>query len=339
MPYGLAIIAVPALIQLRVTDGLLRAQGRFGAMNAIELALPVSMLACLGGVEVVDGLTVERAVWAWSLAFLPPLVASYVLLGPASWPRRLAPPRLLNQTLRFGVQGQLTALVQLFNYRLDVFLILIFVNTAGVGLYTVASSQTEGLWIIANSVAIVLLTNITAGDDENAARMTPFVYRTTLLVTAVGAIGAAIIAPLWLTAVFGSDYAGSVLPYLLLLPGTVAISGTKIFAAYVFSRGRPMINAWIAIATLVATVPTDIVLIHVFGVAGAAAGTSLGYGLSLGLTAIAYRRLSGGSIAQALLPQPADIPFYRDALRTALRRLRRRQAPESASTGEASANP
>ena len=43
------------------------------------------------------------------------------------------------------------------------------------------------MWFIANSVGVVLLTNLTASDDEAAARMTPVVCRNTLLVTAVAA--------------------------------------------------------------------------------------------------------------------------------------------------------
>jgi len=339
VPYALAVLAVPAFIQLRVADGLLRAQGRFGAMNALDLALVVSMLVCLGGTEAAFGLTVPRAVWAWTLSFLPPVALGYAVLGPRVWPRRLAPVSLLRKTLAFGGQGQLTALIQLFNYRLDVFLILIFVNTAGVGIYTVASSQTEGLWIIANSVAIVLLTNITQGDASNAARMTPLVCRNTLLVTAVGAAGAALIAGLWIPVVFGGDYRASVLPYLWLLPGTVAYAGTKVLAAYVFSRGRPIINAWIALATLVATVPTDIALISVFGVPGAAAGTSLGYVLSLALSAVAYRRLGGGPIVEALLPRRSDAVLYLEAARSLRRRFRRGAAAADAPAAEASPPP
>jgi len=194
IPYALAIVAVPALIQMRVTDGVLRAQGRFGAVNALEVALPLSMLASLGAVEVAYGLTVPRAVWAWTLSFLPPLALAYALIGRRDWPRRPGGFAVVKRTTLFGGQSQLTNLIQLLNYRVDSFLILLLVNTAGVGIYSVASSQTEGLWIIANSVAVVLLTNITAGDADNAARLTPVICRNTLLVTAVGAAGAALLA-------------------------------------------------------------------------------------------------------------------------------------------------
>jgi O-antigen/teichoic acid export membrane protein len=329
VPYALAIVAIPAAIQLRVTDALLRAEGRFGAVNAVVMTIPLTALGCLGVVELTVGLTVSTTIWAWTATYMAPLVLAYWLIGRSHWPRMLAPLSQIRRSVVFGGQTQLASIVELINHRVDVFMILLFVNTAGVGLYTVSTSQTEGLWIIANSVAIVLLTNITAGSAANAAQLTPTVCRTTLLVTAVAALGAAAIAWIWIPIVFGDAYRGSVLPYLLLLPGTVAIGGSKILAAYVFSRGRPMINTWIGAAVLAVTIPTNVVLIGPFGVAGAAISTSLGYCLDLALTAVAYRRLSGGSIREALLPQRADAAIYLEAWRAVRARIRpqRRLSP------------
>jgi O-antigen/teichoic acid export membrane protein len=329
----LAVLAVPALVQLRVVGSVLRANGRFGALNAIEVALPVSMFACFGTVELLAGLSVSGAVWAWSLTFLAPLALGYVLIGSRSWPRRLAPLSSIGRIQRFGGQSQLTALVQLMNYRVDTFLILLFVNTAGVGLYTVAISQTEGLWILADSVVVVLLTNITAGDAANAARMTPVVCRNTLLVTGVAAVVAGLIAGLWIPAVFGHSYQGSVVPYLWLLPGTVAFAGSKVLAAYVLSRGRPIINAWIAIGTFAASVPSTTLLTYLYGVPGAAAGTSLGYVVNLALTTAAYGRLSGEPVLRALLADRSDVRLYTGFVASAFRRFRRR--PTASATAPA----
>jgi O-antigen/teichoic acid export membrane protein len=234
----------------------------------------------------------------------------------------LAPTPLLVQAVRFGVQGQLSNLVQLLNYRLDSYLVLLLVNTAGVGLYAVGVSLSEGMWFIANSVAVVLLTDITAGDDEYAAHMTPLICRNTLAVTGLASMAAAAVSPWIIPLVFGSDFEDAVRPFLWLLPGTVALSGTKILAAYILSRGKPMINASIALVTLVVTVTADVILIPLFEVSGAAAGASIGYSLSLVLSAVAYRRLSGGSIAKALLFQPADLALYIDGVRALVGRLR-----------------
>ncbi len=66
VPYWLALVGIPALVQFRAAEATLRAQGRFGAMNLLEVSLPLSILVCLGAVELVDGLTIHRAVVAWT---------------------------------------------------------------------------------------------------------------------------------------------------------------------------------------------------------------------------------------------------------------------------------
>jgi O-antigen/teichoic acid export membrane protein len=331
IPYWLLLIAIPAVIQFRVAESVLRAQGRFGAMNLLEVSLPLSLLAFLGVTEVVRGLTVPNTIVVWTLGLLPPVVLGYALLSPGDWPRRLAMGPVLRQATTFGIQGQLSNLIQLLNLRLDSYLILIFVNSSGVGLYAVGVSLSEGMWFIANSVGVVLLTNLTMSDDESAARMTPIVCRNTLLVTGVAAVGAAVVAPWLVPAIFGAEYEDSVLPFIWLLPGTVAAAGTKILAAYVFSRGKPLVNAQIGFVTLIVTVVGDVLLIPVFEVSGAAAASSAAYIVSLVLTAVAYRRLSGGSINDAVLPKRSDVPLYLDGIRS----LRGRLLPVRGARGEA----
>ena len=323
IPYWLAVIAVPAIIQFRTLEGVLRAQGRFGAMNLLEVSLPLFILAGLAVVHLASGLTVNNSVVVWTLAFLPAVAFGYAMLGFSQWPRRLPQRDLLWRAGRFGMQGQLSNLVQLLNYRLDSFLVALLVNAAGVGVYAVAVSVSEGMWFIANSVAVVLLTSLTASDDEAAARMTPVVCRNTLAVTAAASLGAAAVAPFVIPGVFGSDFDAAVLPFIWLLPGTVALAGGKILSAYIFSRGRPMINAQIAVVTLVVTIIADLLLIPPFEVAGAAAASSFAYCVSLGLSAIAYQRLSGGgSIAGALLPRPSDARLYIEGVQTMRAHLR-----------------
>ena len=315
VPFWLAIIAVPALLQFQLFETLLRGLGRFGAMNLLNVSLPVSVLTSLVAVELITGLTIRNAVYAWSFAFLPPVLIGYAIAGTAVWPRGIMGPRRLRPLLIFGAQSQAGNLIQLLNYRLDAYIILILTNATGVGLYATGVSLSEGLWFFANSAAVVLLTNLTAGDEEYVSRMTPLVCRSTLLITAVAAVGAAAVSPVVVPLVFGEAFDEAVVPFLFLLPGTVALAAGKILSAYVFSRGRPAINAWIAVVTLVVTVVADLILIPIFDVTGAAIGASIAYCVSLTLTALAYRHLSGASILQALLPRPSDAGIALDAVR------------------------
>jgi O-antigen/teichoic acid export membrane protein len=321
VPYWLAALAVPAAVQFRSVEAVLQAQGRFAAFNAVGLALGLTALLTYLVVELTAGLTVSRAITVWSFAFLPPALLGYLLAGIAAWPRGIAGPRLLRRVAGFGMQGQVSNLVQLLNYSLDSYLVLVFVGATGVGLYSIGVQLSEGLWFIANSVSLVLLTSLTAGDEAYAARATPVVCRGTLLVSALVALAAAIVSPALIPFVFGEPFRGAVLPFVLLLPGAVALAGTKVLASYVFSRGKPLVNGAIALAALAVAVTADVILIPLWEVEGAAVGASLGYLVSLALSAIAYRRLSGGSLAEVLLPRLADLALYRQEARSLAARL------------------
>ena len=146
VPYWLAIVAVPAVIQFRALEAVLRAQGRFGAMNAARASrCRCRSWSASAPSKSTLGLTIIARVVAWSLAFLPP---RRLRLRPARADRLAATPAgagaAARLTVRFGVQGQLSNLIQLLNYRLDSYLVLLFVNTAGVGLYAVGVSLSEG---------------------------------------------------------------------------------------------------------------------------------------------------------------------------------------------------
>jgi len=176
-----------------------------------------------------------------------------------------------------------------------------FVSTAGVGVYAVSVTVSQSVWFIANAVAVVLLPRLTGADASDAARTTPLVCRSTLFVSALAALALGV-ASLWLIeALFGDDFESAVEPLLWLLPGTVALAGSKILTSYIFSQGHPLTNSLITVAALAVTLAADFALIPPFGVAGAAVASSLAYGVHFALSLAAYRRLSGGSIWEAVV--------------------------------------
>lgn len=129
-------------------------------------------------------------------------------------------------------------------------------------------------------------------------------------------------------AFFGEDFSPSVVAVWWLLPGTVALAGTKILASYIFSQGKPLINSYITVASLAITLTCDLALIPVFGVAGAAAASTIAYSTSLALSLLAYRRLSGQPVGEALVIRGSDLRLYLETARA----VRLRYAPTVGAT-------
>ena len=170
------------------------------------------------------------------------------MLGPAQWPRGLGLGTLLWPSMRFGVQGQLSNLIQLLNLRLDSYLVLLLVNSAGVGIYAVGVSLSEGMWFIANSVGVVLLTNLTASDDESAGpHDAAGLPQHAAGHTGIGAIaGAGAVSPFVIPLIFGSDFDAAVCRSSGCCPAPSPRPARRSWRHMCSAAGRPLVNAQIA---------------------------------------------------------------------------------------------
>jgi O-antigen/teichoic acid export membrane protein len=312
---------VPLFLDYSVLTAVLQGTSRFLAMNAAIVVQPAALFAMLAIAVALGDVDTTAALLYWSAATCAATVLALALLSRDGLRLqellRVDLPSLREQ-VRFGMQGQVGNLVQLLNYRLDQYLVLLFVSAAGVGIYAVSVTISQSVWFLANAVATVLLPRLTAADAEDAARTTPLVCRNTLLVSALAALALGVASPWLIEALFGGAFGESVTPLLWLLPGTVALAGSKILTSYIFSQGRPLTNSLITVAALVVTLVADVVLIPPLGVAGAAIASSLAYGVHFALSLLAYRQLSGGSMWDAVMVRGDDLRRYVDAARQRL---------------------
>jgi O-antigen/teichoic acid export membrane protein len=329
----LLIAAVPMLIYASALRILLQALSRFVSMGVATLAQPAVMLALVVTDYVFGDPSPSRMATFWIVSNGATAVISLACLGLGSIELgRIVRPRwdVLRKLARFGVQGETGNVLQLMNYRLDQYLVRGFVGLAGVGIYAVGVSMTEAVWLIANAVAIVLLPRLTAADDDDVRWMAPVAARNTILVAGCSAIALAVTAPLLLPAFFGGAYDDAVPVLWLLLPGTVALTGSKVLTSYIFSRGRPLVNTGITLVSLAVTVVALLALVPAFGVKGAAAASSMAYAAHFAAALYAYSRISGAPVLDAVLPHPSDAHLYTDALRGVIARVSRSSAAHAA---------
>ena len=320
VPFWAFAFVVPLFVNYNVLTAVLQGMSRFRTMNVVIVTQPFVLLLVLVGMEAFGDVDPTAALVAWSIGTLVAVLLALGLLRSdlsISELVRIDGPSLRRQ-VSFGLKGQLGNLVQLLNYRLDQYIVLLFVSTAGVGIYAVSVTLSQAVWFGANAVATVLLPRLTAAGPEEAARTTPLVCRSTLFVSALSALGLAAVSPWLVEGLFGSDFKDALAPLLWLLPGTVALAGSKILASYLLSRGQPLINSGVTVVALAVTLAADFVLIPPFGLTGAAIASSLAYLTHFGLSLVAYARFSGNSIVDAVVIRRDDV---RALIETARRRL------------------
>ena len=319
----LLVLAVPALLYMNLLRLTLQALSRFVDLGVATIGQQAILLTLVSVSFAAGDTTPEQVVIFLIAASLAAAVYALIRIGLANVDvHSILPPRMevLRPLVLFGVQGEAGNVLQLMNYRLDQYIIRGFVGLAGVGVYAVSASMTEGIFILANAVALVLLPRMSSASAEDAAWMAPVATRNTLLIAAAAAVVLAAVAPILLPLMFGDRFDDSVEPLWLLLPGTIALAGAKVLTSYIFSQGKPLLNTIITCASLVVTLVAGFVLIPAYGVNGAATASSLAYVVHLGAALYAYRRLSGQPALDALLPRASDWALYTDAIRGLMRR-------------------
>jgi O-antigen/teichoic acid export membrane protein len=274
------------------------------------------------------GLTAASAAFAW--AALHGLRA-LVLFSASALDVGLRPPglSLLRDSMRFGLRAWVGTLADDLNFRVDQILVALIASEAALGIYAVAVNAYEVLLYLPGGAATALVPLIAGSPSGMRAERTLHAFRSVALVTAVSVVVAALLGPALLPIAFGSRFEGSVVPFLLLLPGVLGALLLAIFASALVASSAPGLSSLGPLASLFVGLALDFALIPRFGASGAAAAASAAF-LAGGMTAVlAYRTRERFRWRALVLPRRGDL----DILRALVAGLPRRR-PLSATTGQ-----
>ena len=221
------------------------------------------------------------AVFAWR--FVPRT------LRPPSLAGRLA-PRQRWEVLWFGLRAQFANVFQFASYRFDVLLVGLWVGKGGLGVYAVGVMFAEALWLLPNAAGTVLLSHTSRFSREESDRRIGSVFGVVAGLVVLGALALGGLAVAVTRLYLGPKYGGVPAVTWLLLPGAVALSGTKILSNDLVARGFPGINTAIAFVGAITTLAADVLLIPRAGILGASVASSIGYSASFVMTLNAFRK-------------------------------------------------
>jgi O-antigen/teichoic acid export membrane protein len=199
--------------------------------------------------------------------------------------------------LKYGLKSYLSHILAFLNYRLDIFLVNLFLGPAGAGIYTVAVRIAEQLWLIPAAAATVLLPRLAGlhAAEETRRQLTPIVARWVTLAGLGIAVTLAATVDWIVNLAFGPDYAQTAAVLRWLLPGIVAYTSVMVLSPDLMARGRPDLNGWAAGVSLAVNVVGNLILIPRYGVIGAALASTLAYVIAGLITIWFYTRLSQNS--------------------------------------------
>lgn len=307
----LAMLIYPTSLMTGILTSLYQALQNFRAYNVLVLIQPMVALLLMVLLWATSTFTLSAVLIVTAVAHAAALSVGLFMMRQSVkvLGRSVDALGYLRPALRYGAKAHLGNLVSFLNYRTDIFLVNLFVGPAGAGIYSIAVRLVEQLWIISQAVSTVLLPRLSAmtGDDAGRRALTPVIARFVLWATLLTAgVLAAVAAPL-IEALFGAEFRVAIPALMVLLPGVVLFSCSRVLANDLAARGLVGVNLALAVGILVVNVTGNMLLIPAYGIIGAALATTIAYLSDLLFRLILQNRLTGTIWWQVLTPMPEDI--------------------------------
>jgi O-antigen/teichoic acid export membrane protein len=214
-------------------------------------------------------------------------------------------------SLKYGLKSHLSNILAFLNYRVDMLLISFFLGPVHVGIYNVAINIAERLWIISKPVATVLFPRISSSTEKEQNNLTAIVSRNVLFLSVISSIVFYLLSDIIIYLLFGEAYIDASLVMKILLPGITVFSAERILSNSLAGKGKPELNLYTSIFTVVCNITLNIFLIPLYGLNGAAFSTSASYVLSFIIKIIIYVHLTKSKISRLLIIGQSDFHLYK----------------------------
>jgi O-antigen/teichoic acid export membrane protein len=295
--------------------GIMFGLKRFRMYAIASFAQPVTTLALFAMLELAGAGHVVSALFSGIVGLAAPFLVAFVVMM-FQFGLGLPTRRMFRELLGYGGMSLGANILNQANLRLDVAIMTVFASAEVIGLYAFAVQIAEAVWLIPTSVGSVVFPSV-AGDRERDPSWTARVSGVTVLACLV-AYAAATAAAWLLTGFVLPAYAGSMVPLLLLAPGTIVMAMGRVVVNDWYGRGRPGVVLAAAGAAFAVTVALGVWLIPQFGGAGAAVVSSVAYATYALTAAVWWTRTYGVRLGSLAVARREDLARLFGAVRSAV---------------------
>jgi O-antigen/teichoic acid export membrane protein len=261
----------------RVFRAMLQGLRQFGAYNLCVVGRPLAILAYSALILLGLGKGMSYVPLMMLLVVLTECGINVVLALRRLRPLLRVSGERIRSILSYGLRANVTVLLHFVYLRIGIFLLGYLMSRRDVGIFSISASLAEIQiyiplavgWVWMPKVATQPLAESVSGTKRLVVRVLPLLAGTSALLAVFG-------RPL-LSRVFGSEFTASYIPMLILLPGAVLLGIVLILSGFFDGSGKPHLSAVLSVCAFSIIVVTDILLIPIWGINGAALGSSLGY--------------------------------------------------------------
>lgn len=284
--YGSGMLAAYLLLNALYGVGAHDQAALVQILGAVAQLIPVMLLA-VESFGAVWGYVLGIGIGAFGQAFV-----SVVLLersGHAIRPIFFRPDWV--ELIWHGVPALGLTFGQAVVLRIDRILVGLFLAASAAGVYSIAATASEVVWLVPVALSQVLFHRVAAASiDASSAKWARIVS----LAIAVGtAASLFVIAPFAIDRIVGPAFEGAVTPMRVLLLAAVFLASYQVDALTLAARGRIGQSAMATIVGLIVVVLADLSLIPTRGLVGAALASVFAYGVMAVCARLMASRLPG----------------------------------------------
>jgi O-antigen/teichoic acid export membrane protein len=311
----LAVVTIPLSLSASYASGVFLGRQRIAEFRKTSwrpglISLILVILLGWGAGWGVYGVMMATAVGALSAA-----AYALFLLGKEE-PLRLGFDRdIATRLQRKGISYAASLVVLMLNYRIMILLLTRLGTLTDVGLYAQAIAIAELIWEVPTMLgSLVLSRGVNAKDETLFSRKVLLLARLAFVAALGLSILVGVAAKYLFPILYGHRFEQSAGICIVLLPGIVAFIVFKVLHIDLAGRGKPWVAMIVMVPVLVLNVALGWAMIARYGALGAAAASSACYLVATIGYVLVYRRVTGLSLGDILLPQPGDLIAIRRAL-------------------------
>lgn len=257
----------------------------------------------LPAVLMVAGATMALQTIIWCAAY-----AIIVKIAPKPiWTWSIIAP-----VLAFSLVGHTSNLVNLINYRFDVWVVDHYWGTSQLGFYAVAVGIGQLLFYIPEPFTRVVQPYLFGQVKDEMLERYKVVSRLNFTSVLVISILLALVAQWLVPFLFGEVFANSVMALWLLLPGIVFSSGFKLLASLVINGNLQRYNLLATGVGALFTIVLGLLVIPLYGIAGAAIVTTISYFMTLLVVVLVIRFKLKIAVHDLFFLRFSDLVYFRE---------------------------
>jgi O-antigen/teichoic acid export membrane protein len=291
----------------------------FRVVNQMALISAAVMAVVFGGLFLVlhgdvgsDNLMIVLVASFFILLFLNALWAMYYVVVIKIRPVLFRGRALLKPLLSFILIGYLANLLNLLNYRFDVWYVQELLGAGELGIYAVAVGVAQFFFQVPDPISRVLQPHLIGQFDQRMLDKFRLFARLSFTLVLIGGAFIMLISNWLFPFLYGEAFTDSSIALRWLMPGILFACASKMMALLVIRTGKVGYNAIASGVGLAFTISMNIIFVPRFGIVGAAIASSIAYfAVLLVVLWFVFRRLNV-PFGNYFILLPGDLSRLRD---------------------------